>query len=629
MTADQTPAGAQGAETPAWVRELAISLPIYPQIILTGNVRDIYMLPVTGGGAGLAPYSLTEVLEGACRDRGYGGLLIHDAITGALVPWELSDGFGGFPSSAIEAPGDVRQASREDEPEAAEVSLQRVLVDVVNHRGAAIGLIVPYAASIGPRSDDEEGARRYLYRVVEALADSAQPVPGRDPVMPYNTLFWITERQDKLPAEFPVGNKAIHIITIPAPPIEQRLAAARVAVQGLEGTDGEEAETAAARVLALETHGMHNTELLAIGRMAVDRAIPADRLKEAARLYRIGVTDNPWAASALRKSIADGEAYLNARVIGQDRAVRKTMEIFRRSAAGLTGAQSASSPNRPRGVLFLAGPTGVGKTELAKGIATMIFGSDSRPVRFDMSEFGEEHSRDRLIGAPPGYVGHHAGGELTNALRENPMSVLLFDEIDKANPGLFDLFLQILEDGRLTDGRGATVYFTECILIFTSNLGVVTLQPDGTPRHLKWTDPPEEVRDSLRKSFNLFFDTRIGRPELRNRFGDSFIALDFIQPESVPAILDKALNSVCGRVAEVHGATVVVSEDARAVLREASITKLEHGGRGVNNVVEMALVNPLSAEIFEGGAAKGETITVESIAPDGDFWQVKVSRCSA
>lgn len=628
MAADTTTADTTTADTPAWARELAISLPIYPQIILTGNVRDIYMLPIADDKPDLAPHSLTDVLERVCRDRGYGGLAIHDAIANAFVAWSLRDGFGDFPSALIDMVEEDHQGTGDSESPAVEDRLQRVLIDVVTHRGAPVGLIMPYAASIGPDSNDEEGARRYLFRVVEALADTAQPVPGRDPVMPYNTLFWVTERQDKLPAEFPVGNKAIHIITIPSPPIEQRLAAARVAVRGLDGAVGEEAEVAAAGTLAQETHGMRNTELLAIGRMAVDRGIPADRLKEAARLYRIGVTDNPWAASALRRSIADGEAYLNARVIGQRQAVRKTLEIFRRSAAGLTGAQSASSPNRPRGVLFLAGPTGVGKTELAKGIATMIFGSDSRPVRFDMSEFSEEHNRDRLIGAPPGYVGHHAGGELTNAIRENPMSVLLFDEIDKANPALFDLFLQILEDGRLTDGRGATVYFTESILIFTSNLGVLTLQPDGTPKQLKRTDPPDEVRDSLRRSFNLFFDAKIGRPELRNRFGDSFIAMDFIQPESVPAILDKALSSVCGRVAEVHGATLRISDEALTVLREASITKLEHGGRGVNNVVEAALVNPLSGEIFDNGGAKGETITVESIAPDGDFWQIKASRCS-
>nr|WP_237530661.1 AAA family ATPase [Streptomyces sp. SID3212] len=333
-----------------------------------------------------------------------------------------------------------------------------------------------------------------------------------------------------------------------------------------------------------------------------------------------------------------------------------------RSAAGLTGAQSSSSPSRPRGTLFLSGPTGVGKTELAKGVAKMILGEDARPIRFDMSEFAEEHARDRLIGAPPGFVGHSAGGELTNAVRAHPMSVLLFDEIDKAHPRLFDLFLQILEDGRLTDGQGATVHFTECVLIFTSNLGVSAdvLRPktrrgpkpdddtnndnndgrggggeenaaaegtDATRRsRLSRHDKPEVVREALRASFDSFFNDHIGRPELRNRFGDSFVPMDFIQPESVPPILDKALASVIGRVREVHGAELTVADDPWEVLRVEATRRLDHGGRGVVTAVESALVNPLSRELFHQPARPGEHIEVEAVDGDGEAYALKVRR---
>jgi ATP-dependent Clp protease ATP-binding subunit ClpA len=156
------------------------------------------------------------------------------------------------------------------------------------------------------------------------------------------------------------------------------------------------------------------------------------------------------------------------------------LDILKRTSIGLTGAQSRGLSARPRGVLFFAGPTGVGKTEMAKSIAEIVFGDESAYLRFDMSEFSAEHSGDRLIGAPPGYVGYDQGGELTNAMREQPFRVVLFDEIEKAHNRILDKFLQVLEDGRLTDGRGDTVYFSESLIIFTSNAGVSRKLPDGT-----------------------------------------------------------------------------------------------------------------------------------------------------
>jgi ATP-dependent Clp protease ATP-binding subunit ClpA len=204
------------------------------------------------------------------------------------------------------------------------------------------------------------------------------------------------------------------------------------------------------------------------------------------------------------------------------------------------------------------------------------------------------------------------------------MSVLLFDEIDKAHPSVFDLFLQILEDGRLTDGRGATVYFTECILIFTSNLGVETKLADGSVRRLTHTDEPSNVRDAFREAFENYFDRAIGRPEVRNRFGNGFVSLDFIQPEMVPPILDKALQSVTDRVAVTHGARLLVFDEAREVLRLSAIGQLAHGGRGVNNLVEDALVTPLSVELFDNPAAPGDLIAVKAIIPEGDGWQLTV-----
>lgn len=676
------PAGAPEADegdtdcppAPSWIRELDMALTVYPQVLLTGNVRDQYLLPsdhAAGRSETSAPYTLTEVIESVCVARGFGALALVDQVSEQIVTLQLGATREQIPEAVREFSARDERWRREggddeDEPSMTD-RLRDTMVAVVRHPGPPIGLVIPYAARLGSARAPVAGEAARLFAAAEELGHTARPVSGKSAVTPYNTVFWVVERQEDLPMEFAVGSRAVRVISVPPPPHDQRLAAARHVVGGLArhqaATGGAELAateaTAAAKALADSSHGMGSSEVMAIGRMALDRGLPVERLDEAARLYRIGVLDNPWAGAALRERIADGERFLNGQVIGQPHAVRRTLEIFMRSAAGLNGAQSSSSPNRPRGTLFLSGPTGVGKTELAKGVAEMILGKDARPIRFDMSEFAEEHARDRLIGAPPGFVGHDAGGELTNAVRANPMSVLLFDEIDKANPRLFDLFLQILEDGRLTDGRGATVYFTECVLIFTSNLGVAATvvgeepkgrgaaeaeQPEGGAagtdreqadqggrgrrRQLNRHDDPVTVRQALREAFDLFFNEQIKRPELRNRFGDNFIPMDFMQNKWVPKILDKAIASVAGRIREVHGAELTVGDDAWEVLRVEAERRLDHGGRGVLTAVESALVNPLAKEIFRTPPKRGERIEVTAVEGEGDGegYTVEVNR---
>ncbi|MEV0189889.1 AAA family ATPase [Kitasatospora purpeofusca] len=695
---DSTGSTSSGAdprpETPSWIRELDMALTVHPQVLLTGNVRDQYLLPddhAAGRSTTLAPYTLGGVIESLCAARGYGALAFLDQVHERITLLRLSATVDQMPAVLREFAEQDEKWRRgrdgrgadggddEDEPEMLD-RLRDAMVGVVHHPGPPIGLVVPYSGRLGSPQAPVAGEAARLFAAAEELGHTARPVQGASAVTPYNTVFWVVERQEELPREFAVGSRAVRVISVPQPPHDQRLAVARHVVGGLAryqaATGGPaltEVETAtAAKALADSSHGMGSSEVMAIGRMALDRNLPVQRLDEAARLYRIGVLDNPWATAELRERIAAGEEFLNGKVIGQPYAVRRTLEIFMRSAAGLNGAQASSSPSRPRGTLFLSGPTGVGKTELAKGVAEMILGKDARPIRFDMSEFAEEHARDRLIGAPPGFVGHDAGGELTNAVRANPMSVLLFDEIDKANPRLFDLFLQILEDGRLTDGRGATVYFTECVLIFTSNLGITaavmgeppkdgagegdtggTAGPGGGTgagtgagggtgtggtsgtggtgrtgatevaprtdrRPLSRHDDPVMVRQTLREAFDAFFNDTIRRPELRNRFGDNFIPMDFMQEKWVPQILDKAIASVAGRVLETHGAQLTLADDAWEVLRVEAVRRLDHGGRGVLTAVESALVNPLAKEVFRNPPGRGERLGVVAIEGDGD-----------
>ena len=313
-------------------------------------------------------------------------------------------------------------------------------------------------------------------------------------------------------------------------------------------------------------------------------------------------------------------------VKGQSRAVQQTLDILKRSVTGLTAAQASSSGNKPRGVLFFAGPTGVGKTELAKAITRLLFGDESACVRFDMSEFSAEHSDARLIGAPPGFVGHDAGGELVNAIRQRPFSVVLFDEIEKAHPLILDKFLQILDDGRLTDGRGDTVYFSESVIIFTSNLGVYVRNEVGEPvLNVSPDDHYEDVSTRIHRAIGNHFRFALQRPELLNRIGDNIVVFDFIRADVAGQIMDKMLGNIIERVREEHDVTLVVGEQPYATLVEQCLSDLTHGGRGIGNRLESVLINPLARALFDFEFEAGQTITVDRLVEADDAFEVSLA----
>jgi ATP-dependent Clp protease ATP-binding subunit ClpA len=242
------------------------------------------------------------------------------------------------------------------------------------------------------------------------------------------------------------------------------------------------------------------------------------------------------------------------------------------------------------------GPTGVGKTELAKALAKGIFGDEDSCIRFDMSEFSQEQSDQRLIGAPPGYVGHEQGGELTNAVTERPFSVLLFDEIEKANQKILDKFLQILEDGRLTDSKGDTASFAETIIIFTSNIGASDVNPKDASGCYRNS---EQVKSEFITKVKEHFKNELKRPELLNRIGDNIVPFNFItEDDFLLAIAESKINSFRETLKEKYKIADFQISDTALKSAIAGVDKA-NGGRGVLNELVRTIIDPLTDKLFE------------------------------
>ncbi|HUS71274.1 MAG TPA: AAA family ATPase, partial [Anaerolineae bacterium] len=284
------------------------------------------------------------------------------------------------------------------------------------------------------------------------------------------------------------------------------------------------------------------------------------------------------------------EERLHMRVVGQDEAIEAVSNAVRRARAGL------QDPNRPIGSFIFLGPTGVGKTELGKALAEFLFDDEENMVRLDMSEYQERHTVARLIGAPPGYVGYEEGGQLTEAVRRKPYSVILFDEMEKAHPEVFNVLLQILDDGRLTDGQGRVVNFKNTVVIMTSNIGSQWI------RDLAGADE-EEMRRRVLEALNQHF-----RPEFLNRV-DEVIIFHSLSVDDLLRIVDIQLGHLEKRLAD-HKITLHVTDEAKRHLAEEGYDPV-YGARPLRRVIQRELQDPLAREMLEGKFADGDAIRVE------------------
>jgi len=597
-------------ESPRWLRDLLRFLPLKSQFVLSGNIRDLQASEVTLGT--VTAQSFNQTLCNALLDAGYAHVLVWDPVSGFR-----SIGKPGTDPATGQAFMQELGLTLIDGVAPAGIDLlSATLPRLVGRTGEPIALLVDFASRLVMRNDSLNAAEHQLFTQALVQSHQARSRPATELRKPFfNSLIWLVEKEGDLPDWFLVDNPRLRHIPVSKPDQVVRRALAPALLKALTGSQGasEETTTQAVEAFVQNTEGLLLLDLSAIAQLARVESVPMEKIADAVRRYKIGVTEDPW-LKIDRQRIRQADAIVHHRVKGQEHAVTHMLDIVKRA---MTGVGATRKGNRPRGVAFLAGPTGVGKTELAKTITSLLFGDESAYIRFDMSEFSAEHADQRLIGAPPGYVGYDVGGELTNAIREKPFSVVLFDEIEKAHPRILDKFLQILDDGVLTSGRGDRVYFSEALIVFTSNLGIYR-QGDNGERvaNVLPGEAFEQVQSKVHSEIDRHFKLVLNRPEILNRIGENIIVFDFIREDVAVQIFEQMVNAT---FSDLQGQELFIelTAEARQTLHSLCLQDLSNGGRGIRNQLEARLLNPLSRALFDQDAQPGEHFTITKLTSSG------------
>ncbi len=590
-----------------WIRNLQSSLGDHQVLILHGNVRDKYI-----DQHGHVYENLTDLLIRIVADLplSFSASSCYDVREERLL-------LPGIPSMKPPAPEGLPDQV-EDQPDAEQdvVPPPTVLVDWLDALRTTdrnclavlyyLDKLVAYNESY---SDAEKGILLLLEKLIENIT-------------PNHRLVLVALRDTMVPVELYTYSPKTRVVPIPMPDKADREAYLRNQLK-----DGHPHLGLAVGL----TDGLFLRDLDHVASAIQTGGKLSEReVRRLVNKYRIGEQEDHWGALKVEKLRSAQRWFVDEKgVKGQPEAVRRVQDMLVRARAGMS-ASTRGAAAKPRGVLFFAGPTGVGKTFLAKKLAEFLFGTEEAFLRFDMSEFKEEHTVSKLIGSPPGYVGSERGGMLTNAVRERPFSVVLFDEIEKAHPKILDIFLQLLDDGRLTDSRGQTVFFTETVIIFTSNLG--TREYDSRNERISerrrvnrirrdTSLSPEEKTRRTRKHFlkavRRYFMSEISRPELLNRIGDNIIPFDFIDaPEVQKDIVQSQFRQLQQEFADRwHGFGF------RLALDEATVSWLvDHyrqdiarfGARCIVNAVKKEIETPLAYPALEAEdrGAQGLTFRV-------------------
>ena len=560
-------------------------------VIIDGNVGDVYLDEKN------KIVTLREYLEQMFKEMDYQDIVYWDrveGVTGSVNDLTLTD--------EVNVSGDSFDLGGDEEDEndtKAQQGLFKTPAEIMNviykniiDKKKKVAFIVNWSEYLFSTNGLSEDERQNITLLGKAIKDRKVDYLNSD--CNESVVVMILNKASSLPLSFYQGNPEVEIVTLQKPDREER----KQIIQKIEDSFDVKLKTGTTSLLDNENiecidmlEDFTNREIIQLSRMSrKEEKMSFDKLFY---LFKYGEKENPWEKLEYSR-VKNIKNELSERVVGQDEAIAKIEKTVVKAYMGLSGLHKTSSRSMPKGVFFFVGPTGVGKTELSKALAKFLFGDEQACIRFDMSEYAQENSDQKLIGAAPGYVGYEEGGQLTNAIKEHPFSVVLFDEIEKAakpNPRILDIFLQILEDGRLTDSKGETVYFSDTIIIFTSNLGANEVQASSDK---------EGVAKEFIKIVKNYFNNELKRPELLGRIGyNNIVPFNFIQDREFQYKICKSkVKPIIRGIEEKYKLELEFEKEMEAIDYILKGVDSSKGGRDILNAINDRLLDPLSMYLF-------------------------------